>query len=307
MADRLDDQLVIGVASSALFDLTESQAYFEQTDEESYRRYQDERLDEPLPKGAAFEFIRRLLSLNELRPDEPFVEVIVMSKNDPVTGMRVMRSIEHYKLPITRAVFSRGRPTHQYIPAYSMSLFLSEDKQAVKAAVAAGHPAGRVLPGAVQYDEADRELRIAFDFDGVLGNDSAETVYKTHGMGPYQEHELENREVPLDPGPFKELARDLNVIQKFEQELARQDPTYVPRLRISLVTARNAPAHERAVNSLRDWGVTVDEAFFLGGVTKARVLRVLRPHVFFDDQTSHLEGSGEVYAGVHVPYGVANN
>lgn len=307
MSYDLMNRLVIGVASSALFDLTESNAYFLATDEEAYRDYQLDRVDDPLPRGSAFPFVQRLLALNDLRPENPPVEVIILSKNDPVTGLRVMSSVKHHQLPITRAVFSRGRQTHRYIPAFDMSLFLSESADDVQAAINAGHPAGRVLSSAATDDLDDPELRVAFDFDGVLGDDSAEEVYKTGGgLGPYKEHELANRDVPLGEGPLKHLLADLNLIQDLEAARAKDDPDYLPRLRIVLVTARDAPAHERAVTSLRDWGVTVDEAFFLGGVEKLAILSVLRPHIFFDDQAVHLDGADDLYAGVHIPYGVAN-
>lgn len=307
MAYQLDGRLVIGVASSALFDLTDSDAYFHATNEEDYRRYQDERIEDPLPPGAAFPFIKGLLELNDLRPGNPLVEVIIMSKNDPVTGLRVMRSVTHHDLPISRAVFSRGRQTHQYIPVFKMSLFLSENAQDIQAAIDSGLPAGRVLSSVAAVDDEDSELRVAFDFDGVIGDDSAERIYKAQGsLGSYKVHEAQNRDIPLGEGPLKQLLSDLNLIQALETEKRSSDPSYRPRLRIALVTARDAPAHERAVNTMRGWGVTVDEAFFLGGVEKSAVLTVLQPHIYFDDQTVHLEASKNLYAGVHIPYGVAN-
>lgn len=305
MPYELDHRLVIGVASSALFDLAESSAYFDEHGEAAYRVYQDEHIDDTLAPGPAFPFVRRLLALNDLRPSDPPVEVIMLSKNDPSTGLRVMRSIAKHDLPISRAIFGQGRAPHQYAEALSMSLFLSGNADDVRVAVAAGVPAGHVLHSIASYDEDDT-LRIAFDFDGVLSGDSAERIYREQGIDGYQQHEDEHRADPLDPGPLKELLLDLNMIQKLEQEKEAADRSYQPRLRIALVTARNAPAHERAVQSLRSWGVDVNEAFFLGGVEKSRVLRVMRPHLFFDDQSIHLDGAVADYAGVHVPYGVAN-
>jgi 5'-nucleotidase len=61
-----------------------------------------------------------------------------------------------------------------------------------------------------------------------------------------------------------------------EQQRQEQDASYVPRLRIAIVTARNAPAHERVINTIRSWGIEVNEAFFLGGIEKRRVLEVLQ-------------------------------
>lgn len=306
VAYELDSRLVIGIASSALFDLTDSDAFFQGHTEVEYREYQQARQDETLEPGAAFPFIKRLLALNDLRPDDPVVEVIVLSKNDPLTGLRVMRSIAKHDLPITRAVFGQGRAPHKYIEAFSMSLFLSGNRADVDEAVKAGSPAGHVLPSSAQYDDSDPTLRIAFDFDGVLGDDKSERFYKEGGLDSYQDHEAKHRDVALAPGPLKPLLADLNVIQGLESDRRALEPDYQPRLRISLVTARNAPAHERAVHSLRSWGVNVNEAFFLGGIEKAKVLGVMQPHIFFDDQTVHLDGVVADVAGVHVPYGIAN-
>ncbi len=303
----LSDRLVVGVASSALFDLTDSDAYFDEHGEAAYRIYQDERLDDQLQPGVAFPFIHRLLGLNDLRPDDPLVEVIVLSRNDPTTGLRVMRSVESHKLPISRAVFTQGRAPYEYIGALEMSLFLSGNRDDVVAAVRLGFPAGHVQPSQAEYDDADRSLTVAFDFDGVLADDESERFYKNaKALGPYLEHESEHRLEALGKGLLQPLLADLNKIQSIEDERVAADKAYEPRLRIALVTARNAPAHERAIHSMRDWGVRVNDAFFLGGIEKAKVLRVMRPHIFFDDQTTHLDGAVDDIAGVHIPYGVAN-
>ncbi len=307
MAYELTDRLVVGVASSALFDLTESDTYFREHGESAYRAFQDEHIDDALPPGVAFPFIRRLLQLNDLRPNDPLVEVIVLSRNDPNTGLRVMRSVEKYNLPITRAAFTQGQAPYQYIGVLEMSLFLSANRPDVDAATSAGFPAGHVLPSQAAFDESDGSLVVAFDFDGVLADDEAERLYRDSGeLVPYQQHESVHKLEALGKGPLQPLLADLNKIQGLEAEKRREDSTYTPRLRIALITARNAPAHERAIHSLRSWGVNVNDAFFLGGISKARVLAVMRPHIFFDDQTSHLDGAAQHSAGVHIPYGVAN-
>lgn len=304
----LSNRLVVGVASSALFDLTESDAFFRSHGEEAYRRYQDEHIDDQLTPGVAFPFIQRLLALNDLRESEnPLVEVIVLSKNDPSTGLRVLRSVGSHALAISRAVFTQGQAPYQYIEAFDMSLFLSGNRSDVDAATRMGYPAGHVLPSSVVYDEGDLSLRVAFDFDGVLGNDESERIYKSSAnLEEYLKHETEHADRAMIPGPLKNLLQDLNLIQELEVAKQAEDDSYVPRLRISLVTARSAPAHERAVRSLAAWGVTVNDAFFLGGIEKSKVLKVMKPHVFFDDQTTHLLPASSFAAGVHIPYGVAN-
>ncbi|WP_326624837.1 MULTISPECIES: 5'-nucleotidase [unclassified Streptomyces] len=303
----LENRLVIGIASSALFDLKESDAVFREKGEESYRCYQRAKLDETLQPGVAFPFVRRLLSLNDLNPDgDPLVEVIILSRNDPDTGLRVMRSIRSHGLPITRAIFMQGRSPYKFIRALQMSLFLSADDGDVREATSAGLPAGRVLGSAVADDPDDRDLRIAFDFDGVLASDESERVFQQDGIESFRNHETLNVATPHDAGPLREFLRKVNTLQRREEERRRKDPDYAIRVHVSIVTARNAPAHERAIMSLNQWGVTVNDAFFLGGIDKSAIMEVLKPHIFFDDQESHLQGTSRTTPSVHIPFGVVN-
>ncbi|WP_295550453.1 5'-nucleotidase [uncultured Pseudacidovorax sp.] len=310
MAYDLQNRLVIGVASSAMFDLRESDAVFRAQGEEPYRKFQQENLDKPLSKGMAFSFIRRLLSLNDLSTDpakDPLVEVVLLSKNDPDTGLRVMKSIEHHGLGITRAIFMQGRAPYEYIPALNIALFLSGNAEDVTAAIAASYPAGQVLDSAVVDDEGDTGLRIAFDFDGVLADDESETVMQnTQDVSKFHEHEVKNMMHPHNPGPLHQFLIRVAKIQSVEEERRRTDSTYKNRLRISVVTARNAPSHERALNTLKSWGVMPNDAFFLGGIEKHNVLGVLKPHIFFDDQSGHLATASSVVPSVHIPFGVTN-
>jgi 5'-nucleotidase len=308
MAYEVDDRLVIGVASSAVFDLSESDAVFRRDGEAQYRKYQEHHLHVPLGKGIAYPFIKRLLALNDLRsdPEDPLVEVVLLSQNDPDTGLRVMKTIEHYGLNMTRAIFMQGRSPYEYIPALNIALFLSADKAHVDAAIKAGHPAGQVLDSQFDDDERDDGLRIAFDFDGVLAGDESETVMQRDGLVGFHAHEVKNVAEPHHPGPLKEFFVRIARIQAAEEQHKIDHPGYENRLRVSIVTARNAPSHERALNTLKSWGVMANDAFFLGGIEKRRVLRVLKPHIFFDDQSGHLKGTSTVAPSVHVPFGITN-
>lgn len=304
---RLDNTLVVGVASSALFDLTESDGVFQAKGEAEYRRYQEANLDTTLAPGVALPFIKRLLSLNDLDDTSgtPLVEVIVLSRNDPDTGLRVMRSVEAHKLPITRAVFTQGRSPHKFMPAFNMSLFLSANADDVQDAVSQGLPAGRILESPSVEDES-ADLRIAFDFDGVLADDASESVMQEGGLPAFHAHEVANLTQPHNPGPLKRFLEAINRIQDYEEERRLADSSYRIRVHVALVTARDAPSHERAMTSLKQWGVRVNDAFFLGGVEKANVLEILKPHLFFDDQKGHLESAAKVAPSVHVPFGVIN-
>lgn len=306
MAYDLLNKLVIGVASSALFDLTDSNAFFEANGEAAYRKYQADRIDDVLDPGVAFGFIKKLLGLNKQRPEDPLVEVIILSQNDPSTGLRVMRSVESHRLPITRAVFTQGEAPYAYIGAFSMSLFLSARGDHVRAAMALGFPAGLVVESATAASDDDT-VRVALDFDGVIASDEAERIYQSAGgITAFQANEVAKRTVPLGDGPLREFLKDLNMIQETEAQHASEDDEYKPKLRVSIVTARNAPAHERAVNTLDEWGVTVNDAFFLGGIDKGTVLEVMRPDIYFDDQQSHLDSTSRYAASVLIPYGITN-
>lgn len=308
MSYEIDNRLVIGVASSAVFDLRDSDAVFKSQGEERYRQYQEEKLNDPLPKGIAFPFIKRLLALNDLSPDpeDPLVEVVLLSRNDPDTGLRVMKTIEHYKLGMTRAIFMQGKSPYEYIPALNIALFLSGHKPDVDAAIGLGHPAGQVLDSKFDDDEKDKTLRIAFDFDGVLAGDESESVMQEGGLTAFHDHEVRNVMQPHNPGPLKEFMVRVSKIQSAEEEHKKKNPEYENRIRVSIVTARNAPSHERALKTLKSWGVMANDAFFLGGIEKGRVLGVLKPHIFFDDQSRHLKSASEVVPSVHIPFGVTN-
>lgn len=307
----LENMLVIGVASSALFDLTESHAVFVELGEDGYREYQEKHLDDTLNPGVAFPFVQRLLSLNDLDAERRLVEVIVLSRNDPETGLRVMRSIESHHLSITRAIFMQGRSPHRFMEALDMSLFLSANERDVREALEMGFAAGQVIgtpaSGGADTSSGAGDLRIAFDFDGVLADDSSEQVMQTSGLDAFHTHEVDNVEVPIAEGRLAKLLRDINRIQDIEEKLATADPDYNRRVHVAIVTARNAPSHERVIRTLRARGLRVNDAFFLGGIEKAKVLRVLRPHIFFEDQRTHLDGAQNDVPSVHVPFGLLNN
>lgn len=306
MAYELDHRLVVGVAPSALFDLTESDAVFKQG-LDAYRTYQDLHIDDALPRGAAFPFIERLLGLNDLSPTpkDPLVEVIILAKDDAITGLRLMKSIAHYGLRIERAVFTEGKAPYEYIAALNICLYLSGNRRDVQEAVDRSFPAGVVLgrtaPLDSDADEGAGALRVAFDFDGVVANLESQEVYDRDELPGFLAYESEHAGEPHGPGPMAQLVRALGKIQRAEFERSATDRGYVPRVRIALVTARQAPAHERAIRTLRDWDVHFNDAFFLGGVEKARVLRILRPHIMFDDQQGHLDPIAEEIAAVLVP------
>ena len=304
MAVQIDDRLIVAISSRALFDLSESHAVYEAGGVEAYQRHQIEHEADLLQPGVAFELARKLLRLNEA--SRQHVEIVLLSRNSADTGLRIFNAISHYKLGITRAVFTSGRDTSRYVPALGTHLFLSADPEDVRHALESGHAAATIVPhrGAVNvvdtaFAQDEDELRIAFDGDAVLFSDEAERIFQTQGLDAFSASEANAAGTPLGGGPFKNFLAALHRIQ-----------TDFPRdrqpIRTALVTARSAPAHERVIRTLRAWGVRIDEALFLGGLDKAEFLRAFGADIFFDDQRRHVESASRVVPAGHVPHGISN-
>jgi len=297
MPATLDGQLVVAISSRALFDFEEENRVFEASDDRAYMQLQLQRLDQPARPGVAFSLVNKLLAFNT--PERARVEVVILSRNDPVSGMRVFRSAQHFGLAVQRGVFTRGQPPWRYLRPLAANLFLSTNEADVRQALAAGVPAARVYPDSARASAAHPdEVRIAFDGDAVLFSDEAERVYQAQGLDAFQSHERERAATPLLGGPFKPLLEALHRLQR--------EPAAGMRLRTALVTARSAPAHERAIRTLMQWQVDVDEAMFLGGLAKGSFLREFEPDFFFDDQTGHIENAAAHVPAGHVAAGVAN-
>lgn len=303
----IEKKLVLAISSSALFDMREADAIFQKSGTKAYRDHQKEKAEVPLDRGVAYPFIKRLLNLNILYPTQQPVEIIVLSRNGPDVSERFFASCQHYGLDITRGAFLSGKPPWKYIPSFNASLFLSANKKDVTDAVSAGMPAGFVLPTNAPAEPTSNELRIAFDFDGILASDEAEKVYQGEGLELFHQAEKAKANQPLEPGPLKDLAQKLAYWQRVEERKQSKDSSYEPAIRISIVTARNAPAHSRFLNTLEQWGLSATETFLMGGIEKKRVLEVLKPHLFIDDQESHLTPVSDDVPCVHVPFGVANH
>jgi 5'-nucleotidase len=299
MPSTLDGRLVVAISSRALFDFEEENRVFEAGDDRAYMQLQLQRVEEPARPGVAFSLVNKLLAFNGDAEQRQRVEVVILSRNDPVSGMRVFRSAQHYGLPVERGVFTRGESPWRYLRPLAANLFLSTNEADVRQALAAGVPAARVYPDSARASAAHPdEVRIAFDGDAVLFSDEAERVYQSQGLVAFQSHERDRAGTPLAPGPFKPLLEALHRLQR--------EPVAGMRLRTALVTARSAPAHERAIRTLMAWQIDVDEAMFLGGLPKGSFLREFEPDFFFDDQTGHIENAALHVPAGHVASGVSN-
>ncbi len=297
MAASLQDQLVVAISSRALFNFEEENRFFESGDPGAYMALQLERLELPAKPGIAFSLIKKLLAFNE--PGLQRVEVVILSRNDPVSGMRIFRSGKANQIKLERGVFTQGRPPFRYLRPLGAHLFLSANAEDVREALNAGFPAARVLTESVLAgNNYPDEVRIAFDGDAVLFSDEAEQVFQAQGLDAFVRHEQSKAAVPLPEGPFKPLLAALHRLQ--------QAGTPSMKIRTALVTARSAPAHERAIRTLMDWNIQVDEAMFLGGLPKGEFLREFEPDFFFDDQTGHVNHAARHVPAGHVAAGVSN-
>jgi len=293
-----DNLLVIGISSRALFDLRESHELFESRGIEDYSEYQVANEEVPLEPGVAFPLVKKLLALNEDEIDHPGVEVILLSRNSADTGLRIFNTIEHYGLKIERAAFTNGESPYKYMSAFGADLLLSTNSKDVRSALNKGYAAATILPGSAATGE-NKQLRIAFDGDAVIFSDEAERVYQQHGLDVFANSEREAANLPLTGGPFKPVLEALHKIQSAY-------PVMNNPIRTALVTARSAPAHKRVVLTLREWGIRIDEALFLGGRSKGEFLRAFGADIFFDDQQMHIESASAHVASAHVPSGVTN-
>jgi len=293
-----DRHLVVAISSRALFDLEAGHKIYTEEGLDAYWHYQLEHEDELLEPGVAFPLVRKLLALNARQPARQRVEVILLSRNNADTGLRVFNSISHFGLDISRAAFTNGRAPYQYVGPFGADLFLSADADDVRAALDAGCAAATIVPSRAS-DSGDEILRIAFDGDAVLFSDEAERIYQEQGLAAFSEHEKADARQPLSGGPFHNFLAALHRIQ------AEYSPEDSP-INTALVTARGAPAHERVIRTLRAWNIRIDEAMFLGGKAKAEFLRAFGADIFFDDQTGHCELAAEHVATGHVPHGVTN-
>ncbi len=296
MAVKLDDKLVVGISSRALFNLEAENDIFEKDGLDAYAKYQIEHENDILLPGTAFTLIKALSSLT--KDGEPLTEVIVMSRNSADTSLRIFNSIKSYGLNISRAVLAGGANIAPYLSAFKTDLFLSASEVDVQQAVNGGIAAGIICTPAdfkIDPNKPTTQIKIAFDGDAVIFSDEAERVFQSEGLEAFTTHEEKNAKSPLPEGPFAKFLKTLSYIQSeyTEEEMP---------IRTALVTARNAPAHERVIRTLRAWKVRIDEAFFLGGISKSEVLKAFGADIFFDDQKAHIDPASKLVPAARVPY-----
>lgn len=299
MDPHTPQKLVVAITARALFDLEKGHALFEDHGLDAYAKHQRSHENDVLEPGIAFPLVKKLLAMNAgAPPDAPRVEVVLLSRNSSDTGLRIFNSIEHFKLGIARAVFTSGAPTTPYINPFGAQLFLSANPESVRYALQHGVAAATILPAKAAAKKHD-QLRIAFDGDAVIFGDESERVSQEDGLAAFHAHETERAHEPLSGGPFRGFLAALHALQ------SAFDPENSP-IRTALVTARSAPAHKRVILTLREWGVRLDEALFLGGRDKGPFLEAFGADIFFDDSQQNVQNARLHVATGHVPHGVSN-
>ncbi|MEE3003584.1 MAG: 5'-nucleotidase [Pseudomonadota bacterium] len=294
----IESKLIVAISSRALFDMREAFEVFNLEGDSSYKNHQITNEDIPYEKGPSFNFVAKLLSLNACND---MIEVVLLSRNSSDTGLRVLNSIQHYKLDINRAVFTRGRDPYAYLESFNADLFLSANSNDVESALAAGFAAATIWPDS-SNNQNDKQLRLAFDGDAVLFSDESEQIYQKYGLKKFLVNEKVNADKPLAPGPFKSFFLKLANIQS---NLNKFSIDYNP-IRTLLITARSMPAHTRVIKTIRSWGVSVDEAIFLAGTNKGDFLRAFGADIYFDDQVHQCQTAVDKTTIGHVPSGVMN-
>ncbi|MBR0459331.1 MAG: 5'-nucleotidase [Victivallales bacterium] len=299
----IEDKLVIAIASSAVCPLDEeTKKIFREQGEAAYRKYQREHEDEPLPRGPAFSFVKRLLRLNELLGDN-YIDVVLLSRNDCDTGLRIIKTLRTRGITQEyRAMFLDGKDPCDFLETCDSSLFLTEKQHDVERAASLGFAAGQVLAEGCCNDEEGDDLRIAFDFDGVLADSTSERKFQQSGLNGFIQYEQDHRKEPHHEGPMARLFKKLARLRELENQKMTEDPNYHRHLNLSIVTARGILSCERVVTTLRSWDILPDQGFFLSSARKDDVLKQIQPHIYFDDKLeSNLLPIQHLTACVHVP------
>lgn len=288
--------LRVAVSSRALFHIEDGDQIFQDQGQEAFDDYMRNKEEVPLRQGTTFSTIRKLLALNV--PGQPqLVDVVMLSRNSPDAGMRIMNSIVHYGLNIKSATFSKGMDRFRFAKEMEVHLFLSANAADVQYAIANGIAAATMLPSEREDNPEDVELRIGFDGDSVLFSDEADKCYQAHGLEFFCESESKNAKLPLGAGPFKRVLEELQIVQQAFK--GRTCP-----LRVGLITARSIPAHGRVLNTLRSWGITLDLAVFANGAPKGPLLKAYGADIFFDDTQKNISSAdGCNIPSGHVPFG----
>ncbi len=147
---------------------------------------------------------------------------------------------------------------------------------------------GEIYVGLNKSPYSDGWLRLplvaAFDFDGVIAENSSEWVLREFGLEDYIEHERKFSDVPLNPGPVCNFARRLFALKRYLRLVTGEE-----LVRLYLITARSHKVAGRVFRTLEKCGLEFDRVFLLAGAPKRKVLEMVKPHIFIDDHIENMD------------------
>jgi 5'-nucleotidase len=292
--EEADRPFTLAITSRALFDFSREDRLFQERGETDYRAHQRKLVEVPADPGVAFQFARKALALNERIPGS--TQVVLLSRNDALTGIRSIRSAKHHGLALDSGCFACGESPLPYLDLFGADIFLSADPGDVAMALAAGRAAGLVWPYPQGAQSHPEQIRVAFDADCVLFNSESEDYFQSLGgndgaLDAFHERENAMVDEPMGSGPLKPFLMALNRLQS----------RFPGMVKTGVFTARDVGALDRCLRTFHAWGVDVDAAFPLAGRRKAEFLALWKPDLFFDDRASHCEHAAKVVPTAQVP------
>lgn len=295
--------LTIGISSRALLNLEPENAVYEKHLKisraaaiEAFIQYQQEHRGDIIPKGVAFPLIKALLDLNKTLsdPDGPrAIEIVVISRNHPDCGTRVLHSLKHHGLEICQGAFTGGDPVLPELRMFDVDLFLSYEESDVLAAVNAGISAAKIFGGPVDPAEYNPMPLLAFDGDSTIFSDESDRAYLAGKMKGFREHEAAKAGIPLPEGPMARFVHALSLIH-------RSAPIDRPPIKMALVTSRDLHLMSRPLDTLRGWGIHLDKCYAVSRMKKQRILQHLKPLMFFDNDPKHCADAAVCTPTAHV-------
>lgn len=329
--------ITIGLSTSALFDMRESEEIFRTQGPEAYQQHMIANENVPFAPGHAFPLVETIRDINKALGHSLF-DIVLISRNDIWTGVRAVRSCYQQDLPFSGAMFSNGRDVTPYLPAYGVDWLISTHEADVQAAAKMGIGAnlidGPFLPerALAQIEKAaaitaapaekaapaltpvfNRKLHIVWDLDRVVFGPDSDDVFTEKGMEYYRHHERTKADEAISDGPFMNIARVLGTATK---NFPRDNSPVIS----SVLTARGGESALRAMISLYKKGIPFNGVgHFSGGhvlrdgeaqpkgIYKDNILRIMREQepnntiLFLDDSARTIDLTRKVVLSGLVP------
>jgi 5'-nucleotidase len=277
-----------------------------------WRDHQEENATRPMNPGPAFEFVSRLLKINDDPPvKRTMVEVSLVSRQDPAVSLRLLNTMEAYGLA---RYFSRGLEHASYLgganpvpvleslkprPHLFLSTRLRDVRQGLQGHFGAAHLEPFPAEPGPPVESADEAVTFAFDGDACIFGDQGEGLFLKGGLAAFNEHEMKHAAEPLSQGPLYGILMALGSLKSLFEEARRPAP-----FGLQLITARGFAGQKRVLRTLEGWGIRFDQTLFLSGSDKGPYLRRFRT---FDDTLGNIRSARQHgVPAAHVPFGVKN-